>query len=263
MKQALIIIQGLLITFTAFFTVSLIYTIVTALFVLITGIQMINQQVDYCLMVMAVMISCIIFYFFYKKYMSIRLKEQVNLKTVFSFKNIGFYIALGIGCQLFLSGVLSIVRPLFKTLFSYYDETINSIFIGDTIITAVYVVILAPIIEEFMLRGILFNRLRYGLRFYAANFLQALVFGIYHWDIIQGLYAFGIGLILGYIYEKTKTLLAPILVHILINGSGFLIQVTKLGELISVLMAIIVGAVCLFIGLFGFAKSTKKPINYN
>lgn len=258
MKKALGIAQGLLMTFAAFFTVSLIYTIITWGFILITGVEIINPQVDYCLMVMAVMLSSLIFYIWYKKYLSIRLRAQVNLKAVFSIKNIGIYIALGIGCQLFMSGVLSLIRPLFKTLFDYYDETINSIFIGDTLIAAVYVVILAPVIEELMLRGILLNRLRYEIPFYAANLLQATVFGIYHWDIIQGIYAFGIGLILGYIFEKTKTLCAPIFVHMLINGSGFLIQETKIGEYISVWMAVVIGGVLLFTGLFGFIKSTKK-----
>src|SRR5690554_2313661 len=107
MKQALIIAQGLLMTFAAFFTVSLIYTIITGIFILITGMQDISSQIDYCLMVMAVMVSCIIFYFWYKRFMSIRLREQVELKAVFTFKNIGIYLGMGIGCQLFMAGVLS------------------------------------------------------------------------------------------------------------------------------------------------------------
>lgn len=258
MKQALTIIQALLMTFVAFFTVSLIYSIIIALFTLITGIHDLNSQVDYCLMVMAVMVSCLIFFIWYKRYMSIRQREQVDLNKVFNLKNIIIYLGIGIGCQLFMSGFLSLIRPLFKTLFAYYDETMSSIFTADTIITGVYVVILAPIIEELMLRGIFFNRLRYGLAFFSANLLQAAVFGIYHWDIIQGLYAFGIGLILGFIYEKTKTLLAPILVHVIINGSGFLIQVLEIGKYISIWLAIIVGAGLLFMGLYNFDKNTYK-----
>lgn len=258
MKYALTIIQGLLMTFAALFAVSLIYTTITGIFILITGIQEITPQVDYCLMVMAVMVSCIIFFIWYKKFMSVREREKVDLKEVFNFKNIGIYLALGIGCQLFMSGCLSLLRPLLETLFAYYDETISSIFIADTIIAAVYVIILAPIIEELMLRGILFNRLRYGLPFYAANLIQAAAFGIYHWDIIQGTYAFGIGLILGYIFEKTKTLWAPILVHVLINGSGFLIQILQIGKYIPIWLAIIVGGGFLLIGLYNFAKSVNR-----
>lgn len=246
MKRALIIVQGILMAFLAFFVVSLIYSIVTGIFILITGIDDISAQVDYCLMVIAVMVSFILFFLWYKKHMRNGVVERVNLKEIFTLKNMGIYLMMGIGCQLFVSGVLAVLRPLLENLFAYYDETISSIFVEDTIIAAVYIVILAPVIEELMLRGIMFNRLRYGLPFAAANLLQAVVFGIYHWDIIQGMYAFGIGLLLGYVYEKTRTLLAPILVHVIINGSGFLLQQLQLGKYIPVIPAIIAGGAAMF-----------------
>lgn len=258
MKQALIIVQGLLMVFAAFFIVSLAYTIITSIFILLTGVQYINPQVDYCLMVLAVMISCLMFYFWYKKYMSHRVIKKIDLRNVFSIKKLIIYLMIGVGCQLFISGVLALLRPLFVTLFNYYDETISSIFVADTIIVAVYVIILAPIIEELMLRGIFFNRLRYGLPFMTANLLQAVVFGIYHWDIIQGLYAFGIGLLLGYMYEKTGTLLVPILVHMLINASGFLIQLLEIGKYIDIWMAIVVGGGLLFMAIYMFINSIRK-----
>ena len=148
-------------------------------------------------MVMAVMTACLLFYLWYKKYMG-HVEAAVDFRKIFSLKHIGIYLMIALGCQFFVSGILSLIRPLFANLFANYEETISSIFVADTVIVAVIDAILAPIIEELILRGILFNRLRYGLSFYSANLIQALVFGIYHWNIIQGLYAFGIGLILGY-----------------------------------------------------------------
>lgn len=257
MKRALIIVQGLLMVFAAFFIVSFIYTIVRSIFILITGIPETNPQSDYCLMVIAVMIAVILFYLWYKRYAGNGILEQTEPKDIITLKNLGIYLMMGIGCQLFVSGMLTLIRPLFEKLFSYYDETISSLFIADTIIVGVYVIILAPIIEELMLRGILLNRLRHGVSFTVANLIQATVFGIYHWDIIQGLYAFGIGLLLGYVYEKTRTLLAPIIVHVLINGSGFLVQFLKLGQYIPIVIAIIVGGGLLFVGIYIFTKSTK------
>lgn len=258
MKKALIIIQGVLMAFGAFLTVSLIYNIVIGVFIMITGIDDIPPQVDYCLMVIAIMVAIIPFYLWYKRYMISGEVEQAKAKDVFTLRNIAIYLMLGIGCQFFLAGVLSAIRPLFETLFSYYDETISSIFVADTIIVAVYVVILAPIVEELMLRGIVFSRLRHGLSFALANVIQAAVFGIYHWDIIQGLYAFGLGLILGYIYERTRTLLAPIFVHIIINGFGFLLQVLEIGENIPIWLAIIGGGALLAVGGYLFIKSTDS-----
>lgn len=257
MKRALTIIQGVLMAFIAFFIVSFIYTIIASVFIIITGLHEISPQVDYCLMVMAVIVSIILFVLWYIRFMRNGVVEQVELKELITFKSIGIYLMMGIGCQFFVSGVLSLIRPLFVTLFDYYDETINSLLVADTIIVAVYVIILAPIVEELMLRGIMFNRLRYGLSFKTANLIQAAVFGIYHWDIIQGLYAFGLGLLLGYIYEKTRALLAPIIVHVFINGSGFLLQLLQLGGYIPIWLAIIAGGGLLFGAIYLFAKSTK------
>ena len=230
--------------------------LVTSVFILITGLPYISPEMDYCLMVIAVMIAIIIFYLWYRKYAVKGDLEQAGLKDAFSLKSMVIYLMIGIGTQLFMSRILVYLRPLLKTLFVYYDETIGSLFVGDTIIVAVYVIILAPMVEELMLRGILFNRLRYGVSFTAANVIQAAVFGIYHWDIIQGIYAFVIGLILGYVYERTRTLLAPIVIHILINGSGFLIQWLGLGRFIPSWLAIIAGGGLLFGGSYIFKKST-------
>ena len=257
MKRALIIIQGLLMVFTAFFIVSFIYTIIRSIFILITGIPEAPPQVDYCLMVIAVMIATVLFYLWYRRYAGNSMLERAEPKDIVTLKNLGIYLMMGIGCQLFVSGILTFMRPLFESLFSDYDETLSSLFIDDTIIVGVYVIILAPIVEELMLRGILFNRLRHGVSFTTANLIQATVFGIYHWDIIQGLYAFGIGLLLGYVYERTRTLLAPIIVHLLINGSGFLIQQLNLGQYIPIIIAVIVGGGLLFAGIYVFTKSTN------
>ncbi|TAH74905.1 MAG: CPBP family intramembrane metalloprotease [Anaerolineaceae bacterium] len=257
MKRALIIAQGLLMAFVAFIIVSFIYTIATSIFILITGIEDVNPQIDYCLMVMAVMVAIILFYLWYRRYAVKGDIEQVEIKDIVTLKNMGIYLMMGIGCQLFVSGILSLLRPLFQTLFSYYDETISSLFVADTIIVAVYVIILAPIIEELMLRGIMFNRLRQGISFILANILQAAVFGIYHWDIVQGLYAFGLGLLLGYVYERTRTLIAPIIVHVFINGLGFLLQWLHLGQYIPIWLAIVAGGGLLFGAIYLFYKSTN------
>ncbi|NLL73038.1 MAG: CPBP family intramembrane metalloprotease [Clostridiales bacterium] len=260
MKRALIIIQGLLMMVLAVFIVSFLYTLITYLFMYVTGLSVLSSDIEYCLMVMAIMISCILLYVWYKKYMSHRRGELIDLKEVFSIKNVLLYLMLGIGCQLFISGVLSLLRPLFERVFSYYDETMTLIFDADIIIVAAYVIVFAPLFEEFLMRGILYNRLRYGISFPLANFIQALAFGIYHLDIVQGIYAFAIGLILGYLYEKTRTLLAPIFLHMVINGLGFLIQLLALGKYLTIGVAIIVGGILLFGSLYMYGKNNKYII---
>lgn len=257
MKRVLTAAQGILMVLAALFVVSLIYTIITSIFILITGIRDTGPEIDYCLMTLAVMIAIILFYLWYRKNVEYSILERAEPKEIIKLKNMGIFLLVGIGCQLFAAGLLSLVRPVFDELFASYDENISSLFAADTIIVAAYVVVLAPIIEELMLRGIMYSKLRQEISFTVANILQATVFGIYHGDIIQGIYAFGIGLLFGYIYEKGRTLLAPIIVHIIINGSGFVLQWLKLGPYIPIWLAIVVGGILLLIGMVLFNKNTK------
>ncbi|MDF2611817.1 MAG: amino terminal protease family [Lachnospiraceae bacterium] len=59
--------------------------------------------------------------------------------------------------------------------------------------------------------------------FVAANVMQALLFGIFHFNLIQGIYGFVIGLFLGLIYKKTKSILGAIILHMVVNLSGILL----------------------------------------
>ncbi|NLY47809.1 MAG: CPBP family intramembrane metalloprotease [Clostridiales bacterium] len=255
MKRVLTAIQGLLMALAAIFTVSFILTIIKSTFILATGLHDTSPEIDYCLMVLAVMISIILFYLWYRRFMLGSWLERTEPKKIFTLKNIGIFLMIGIGCQLFAAGVLSLIKPLLENLFAYYDETMSSLFAGDPIVVAVYVIILAPVVEELMIRGIMYGKIRQGIPFMAANLLQAAVFGIYHMDFIQGIYTFAIGLLLGYIYEKAGTLLAPIVVHIIINGSGVLLDLPYIGPYIPIPLAIAIGAVLLPTGIILFRKN--------
>lgn len=78
-------------------------------------------------------------------------------------------------------------------------------------------VIVAPIYEEFLMRGILLAGLlnRYSPK--KAIIISALIFGIYHLNITQFVNATLIGLILGMIYYKTNSLILCIAVHMTNN----------------------------------------------
>ena len=58
--------------------------------------------------------------------------------------------------------------------------------------------------------------------------VSALFFGLFHLNVVQGLYAFIIGLLLAYVYEKYKSIWAPILFHVAANSvSIFLTEVIE------------------------------------
>lgn len=83
----------------------------------------------------------------------------------------------------------------------------------------VFVVILAPLLEEYVCRKQIIDRTRqYGEK--TSVFLSALVFGLLHQNLFQFFYAFGLGLVFAYIYIRTGRLRYSIILHSIINFMG-------------------------------------------
>ncbi len=131
---------------------------------------------------------------------------------------------------------LFLISQVAMILGSVIGESLNSFFSlikGDAVVdsttelvstlppalTFVAVVILAPIIEELIFRKIMIDRLsRYGES--VAIVVSAISFGLFHGNFYQFFYAAMIGLVLGYMYAKTRNILYPIALHAIINFLG-------------------------------------------
>jgi membrane protease YdiL (CAAX protease family) len=83
------------------------------------------------------------------------------------------------------------------------------------------VVIVAPIVEEFLFRGIILHRwaAKWGIKI--ALLLSSFVFGLLH-DNVVGLSMFG--LMMGLLYIKTRTLIVPIVCHALNNTAVVILE---------------------------------------
>lgn len=107
------------------------------------------------------------------------------------------------------------------------SETIAS---GNMWETLVFVVILAPIVEEWFFRKQILSRLRaYGEK--KAIVFSALAFALYHMNIFQFFYAFGLGLILGYMYVRTSKLRYSIFLHMIVNFQGSIVFLWMLKQM--------------------------------
>jgi len=91
--------------------------------------------------------------------------------------------------------------------------------------TIVTICLLAPVLEEMLFRGVI---LRSFLRQYerrSAILGSAVIFGFAHLNSLQFVAAFGIGLLLGWLYERSRSLLPCILLHFAYNtGTVLLVE---------------------------------------
>jgi membrane protease YdiL (CAAX protease family) len=79
--------------------------------------------------------------------------------------------------------------------------------------------LLAPLLEEVLFRGAIQGILmRHFGKPWPAIIVASLIFGIFHWNPIQAVYATLLGMVLGWIYYRTGSLLSVIVGHVLNNS---------------------------------------------
>lgn len=84
-------------------------------------------------------------------------------------------------------------------------------------------VICAPIVEEFVFRKLVVDRtVRYGQG--TAVVLSGLMFGLFHGNLNQFMYATALGMFLAFLYVKTGKLKITIAIHMLINFMGSVVS---------------------------------------
>lgn len=123
-----------------------------------------------------------------------------------------------------LSAVSSSFVLLNYEKFESYEEVSQNINAGlSTVVGMVCIIILIPIFEEILFRGLVLSELRKQVRIPVAIVIQAAVFAIYHGNPLQGIYTFVLGIALGAIYLWSNNLWLPILLHMSYNLLGTLI----------------------------------------
>ncbi|RQW06445.1 CPBP family intramembrane metalloprotease [candidate division KSB1 bacterium] len=119
-------------------------------------------------------------------------------------------------------GIYFLVDPLVDLIpMPAFIEQLFLELLGDENIWAlITVVIAAPVCEELLLRGIVLDGLLQHYRPWKAIIWSAFFFGLYHLNPWQFIPAFALGIFMGWIYYRTRSLLATIFIHFIANGLG-------------------------------------------
>jgi membrane protease YdiL (CAAX protease family) len=122
---------------------------------------------------------------------------------------VGAAVALGYAADL-----LTRIFPLPPNLARLLQDMLD----GPPAETALAVVVVAPLTEELLFRGLILRGLerRYGA--VAALLISSAFFALSHFNLIQAIPAFAAGLYLGWLYRATGTLWWPMAAHALYNG---------------------------------------------
>lgn len=178
----------------------------------------------------------------------------------------GWIVLLGFAVQHVISLLMAAIYAIMPSAMDQYTEMIDSSGISQySILWAVSTLILPPIVEEIIFRGLILQYLgRAGARFLVSNLIQAVLFGVFHMNFVQGIYTALLGFLLGWLAYRYDSILVPMVLHAIFNLFG-----TVLVDLESrflpdiVLTLIILGSVPLLVITilmihFGVGEKKKK-----
>ncbi len=135
------------------------------------------------------------------------------------------YILIVIGTGIFAYGcnyVFTITG--FINSSESYQNVAASQYNVSLIVGLVLYGVVSPFVEEVIFRGFLYGRMKVYMKWYVALILSSLLFGIYHGNLVQGVYGFIMGLFFGLVYEKYKNFYLAVVMHGIANLVAFYIQ---------------------------------------
>ena len=178
----------------------------------------------------------------------------VNPFKVVKGSSVGVAFLAAVSLELLIGVAMSVVAVFWPEVIQSFAELMEMSGVGEmNVLSFLATVILAPITEELIFRGVTMRLTKWaGMPFIVANIVQAVLFGVFHMNWVQGVYATVIGLVLGYLGHRYKTLWVPILVHLFCNlyatvMSVFVIPDTILTNVVMLIVGVIFAVGAIFI----------------
>ena len=112
--------------------------------------------------------------------------------------------------------LMSILERIFPL--SRWEEQAFSEMVASSVGAVVATCVLAPVLEEMLFRGVLLRSFLGKHPRWAAISASALLFGFAHLNVYQFALAFWLGLFLGWLYERSRSLIPCIALHAALNS---------------------------------------------
>ena len=126
-----------------------------------------------------------------------------------------YYLAL------LIAAVIAVASP---AVMEEYSEMMDAALGGSEVLALLAAVILAPINEECIMRGLILKNLQRFFSTPVVIIVQAVIFGIFHANWVQGFYVLPVGVALGYVAVKSRSVVPCIFMHLFYNSLSFAVE---------------------------------------
>ena len=158
------------------------------------------------------MIPCL---YFYKKDRRARIAGGLvtgQKPNRLSIGECGLILVMGAGFAQFANMFVNMIGSFLNA--EEYQETMSQLTDGKSMFFLIVCMgIIAPLAEEIVFRWLIYLRLRDYMRMGAAAVISGLIFGIYHGNLVQAVYASLLGIVFAYILDISGCLWSSVLLH--------------------------------------------------
>lgn len=122
--------------------------------------------------------------------------------------------------NLLWSGILQQLR-----IQDHFSNAVQEqLFAGQALVQLIGLGMLVPLTEELIFRGLIYTRIRRRIPAWTAIFFTALLFALFHGNMIQMVFAFPLALVLSWLYECTGWFACPLAFHMGTNLTAIVLN---------------------------------------
>ena len=163
--------------------------------------------------------ACVIFPMFRREYRQLSL--QTKDKMVWK-KDVPLLLIFGGAATLFFNILFALLQITGSS--QQYAEVAERQFAFPLWVGILLYGVVSPLAEEMVFRGIVYNRLKRFFNNSIAIIGSAVLFGVYHGNIVQASYGFLLGMLIAFFYERYGSFAVPVLLHSIANVSVYVIS---------------------------------------
>ena len=171
-------------------------------------------------------------------------------------------VVLGAAFNFFSECAVALI-PFPDSVIETYQEIYSYLGEGNIVLEMIGVVIVTPIVEELVFRGVAYRLMRKRMGAALSVILSAVFFGLAHGNVLSFVYTTALGLLLAVSFEAHGSIFVPIIIHASFNAASYLTEYAfddpSAGTL--ALVAAISGALAAAALIFSLNTAKKQKIN--
>lgn len=217
--------------------------------------------------VVSTFILVIVFLLWYRKEIihaaNVSLRNKIKIRGQLSFLIIPGVILISLGAGVFATYISYFVALIKPDILAGYVDIVSVISESEmglmNVILLIYYVVLSPVCQELVFRGLTLGFAERRMNFMAANLMQAILCGVFTMNVPQMISYFIFGLVLGYVYYRTENIIIPIMCNMLFSITRLIFyDVSIIGE--SIVTFYIIFFLAMAVCYFGIVLVKKSKV---